>query len=333
MKLSELDSDTGFALLGPGFFDDSRWHLARPDPQGKAHLWLAPYEGAPRRFTARLVAVEVAQIAVPDIAVSLDEAHFLENVHFIRERIAAGDVYQVNLTQRARLPPVLGSHLLQRLLTPATPRFAAWVRWPGLDEFISASPELLVERTGTWIHAEPMKGTSAPSQRNVLLKSEKDIAELAMITDLTRNDFHQLCERHSVRVTAERRLIELPYVVQAVSDVEGVLKKETSVEDILATMHPGGSVTGTPRPAAMHLIAELEKSPRRFYCGTLGIEAGDTFRAALLIRTATRLPEAWDYGVGSAITWDSDPQAELAEIRLKLGALNGNRLPALDSNP
>jgi len=167
-----------------------------------------------------------------------------------------------------------------------------------------------------------MKGTAAPGQCAALETSVKDQAELAMITDLTRNDLHQLCVPGTVRVPATRRFLELPYVVQAVSDVEGELREGVTLADVLRVMHPGGSVTGAPRPAAMAVIRELEPAPRRFYCGTLGLESGDDFRAALLIRTATQLGErTWEYGVGGGITWDSEPKAELDEVRLKLGAL------------
>ncbi|HEY1088247.1 MAG TPA: chorismate-binding protein, partial [Archangium sp.] len=146
--------------------------------------------------------------------------------------------------------------------------------------------------------------------------------ELAMITDLLRDDLHRLCVPSSVRVREERRLVELPYVVQAVSDVEGLLPEDVTFRDVLRGVHPGGSVTGAPRQAALEVIAELEPSPRGGYCGTLALEHDGLARAALLIRTAEKRSGAWRYGVGSGITWDSDPDAELEEVKLKLGALS-----------
>jgi para-aminobenzoate synthetase/4-amino-4-deoxychorismate lyase len=253
--------------------------------------------------------------------VDLDETGFLTGVTAIRERIAAGDVYQVNLTLRAALEGADGAQLLSTLCRRAVPRFAAWVSSPHLGEFVSASPELLCELSGRTLHVEPMKGTAPPDQRAWLERSEKDRAELAMITDLLRDDLHRLCEPRSVTVRNERRFIELPYVVQAVSDVDGVLREGLSFHDVLRAVHPGGSVTGAPREAALETIAQLEGSPRGAYCGTLGFEHRGLARAALLIRTAEREGLRWRYGVGSGITWDSDPQAELDEVRLKLGAL------------
>jgi para-aminobenzoate synthetase/4-amino-4-deoxychorismate lyase len=201
------------------------------------------------------------------------------------------------------------------------PRFAAWVKSRAVGELVSASPELLCETRGRWIHVEPMKGTAPPSQRAWLEASEKDRAELAMITDLLRDDLHRLCAPGSVHVRNERRMIELPYVMQAVADVEGELLAGTTLRDVLSVVHPGGSVTGAPREAAVEILTALESTPRGAYCGALALESRSASRAALLIRTAERVGEAWRYGVGSGITWDSDPRAELDEVRLKLGAL------------
>lgn len=322
MTLNGLDAMPAFALLGPGFSADGRWRVFTPTDAGDAALWLSTYEGSPTRVVGALAPFTPDWSLGAALQVELDAGAFEENVATIRRRIAAGDVYQVNLTVRARVTGATGASLLSTLCARAIPRFAAWVRLPGVGELVSGSPELLVETAGRWIHAEPMKGTAAPGQRAELEASVKDQAELAMITDLTRNDLQQLCVRGSVQVPAARRFLELPYVVQAVSDVEGELRDGVTLAQVLRVMHPGGSVTGAPRPAAMAVIRELEPSPRRFYCGTLGLEAGGTFRAALLIRTANRLSaDAWEYGVGGGITWDSDPKAELDEVRLKLGAL------------
>ncbi len=321
IALSSLTTD--HALLAPAFSGTEHWTLLdglTPSPTGA--LWYADAESkTPRRFTGRVRAVTPTFDVAPTApSVVLDERGFLEGVAHIRQRIAAGDVYQVNLTCRAALENVTGAGLLTHLCRRGVPRFAAWVKSAHLGEFVSASPELLVETDGDWIHAEPMKGTAPPADRQWLLDSEKDRAELAMITDLLRDDLHHLCVPGSVRVTNERRLIELPYVLQAVADVEGTLTK--SLAEVLSVVHPGGSVTGAPREAALEVIEALEPTARGAYCGTLGLEREGAARFALLIRTAQRLDAGWRYGVGSGITWDSDPQAELEEVRLKLGALS-----------
>jgi anthranilate/para-aminobenzoate synthase component I len=325
VTLLELEDLPTFAVLGPGFSADGHWRLFTPTVNGDAALWLSTYEGSPVRMLGTLAPFTPEWSVASAPHVELDEESFEENVSRIRERIATGDVYQVNLTVRALVRDVNGATLLSRLCSRGIPRFAAWVRLPGRGELVSGSPELLVETVARWIHAEPMKGTAAAGQRAVLEASVKDQAELAMITDLTRNDLQQLCVRGTVQVPAARRFLELPYVVQAVSDIEGELRQGVTLADILRVMHPGGSVTGAPRPAAMAIIRELEPSPRRFYCGALGLEYADTSRVALLIRTATLLGgRTWEYGVGGGITWDSEPRAELEEVRLKLGALRAS---------
>lgn len=330
--LSQLLGSTDFALLGPGFTDGRHWVLAHfvPPERANATLWAA--RGDERVATRHHVFVERVAPRFDDapeaLTPALADPGFLRGVRFIRDTIAAGDVYQVNLTLRAALADVPGHVLLATLCRAQVPRFAAWVRSTTLGEFVSASPELLVEREGRRVHVEPMKGTAAPAQRAWLEASEKDRAELAMITDLLRDDLHRVCEPGTVRVTDPRRFIELPYVVQTVADVEGLLPPTVTTHQLLERLHPGGSVTGAPREAALDVIEHLESPGRGVYCGALGLEVDDTLRVALLIRTAERRGAGWTYGVGSGITWDSVPEDELAEVRLKLGALGPHLSPS-----
>lgn len=329
LALSSLQGRDDFALLGPGYARHGAWTLLEDlhaADSGEDALWFASAETPGKnatRLAGRARRIELTLDLPPQpLSAQLDETGFLDGVAKIREQIAAGDVYQVNLTLRAELTCRDGATLLSTLCRRSVPRFAAWVKSRAVGELVSASPELLVETRGPWVHVEPMKGTAPPRQRGWLEASEKDRAELAMITDLLRDDLHRLCAPGSVRVTNERRMIELPYVVQAVADVEGALRAGTTLREILTVVHPGGSVTGAPREAALQHIAALEATPRGAYCGALGLESGGASRVALLIRTAERHGETWRYGVGSGITWDSDPRAELDEVRLKLGALS-----------
>jgi anthranilate/para-aminobenzoate synthase component I len=201
------------------------------------------------------------------------------------------------------------------------PRFAAWVRLPDGSEFVSASPELLFETDARQVHAEPMKGTARPGAGGLLETSGKDRAELAMITDLVRNDMAQVCREKTIHVANQRRVLKLPYALQTVSDIVGVLDDGKTALDVLAALHPGGSVTGAPKQAALTMIHKLEPDQRGAYCGALGLLTGERAVFSLLIRTAARSAQGWVYGVGSGIVYDSDPQAELDELRVKLGAL------------
>ncbi len=327
VSAAALADRESFALLGPGY-GAAPWTLLTDLEEGSdaAELVFAPFEApgsAARRFGARRrAAVEVALGPPgPPPAVSAQTEGYRDAVARIREAIGAGDVYQVCHTVRAKLGEVAGETLLARMCARGTPRFAAWVRLPGGEEFVSASPELFFETDGRRIHAEPMKGTARSGRGATLEASDKDRAELAMITDLLRNDLTPVCRPRSVKVACARRALALPYAVQTVSDIVGELDEGVTALGALDALHPGGSVTGAPKAAACAMIRELEPGPRGAYCGALGLRAAERSVFSLLIRTATRVAGGWVYGVGGGVVWDSDADAELDELRVKLGAL------------
>jgi len=335
VKIATLESAPAFALLGPGFSADGRWFLLRSlrATAQAPRLVFAPFEARGRDalgFDGEpewLSAAELDLGAPTAVRAELrDGAGHRRQVDSIRAAIAAGDVYQVCLTLRAELGVGPGSGLLAALCARGVPRFAAWVRLPGGPEFVSASPELFFETEGARVRSEPMKGTAAPGDAAALVASEKDQAELAMITDLLRNDLTPLCVPRSVRVPCDRQVIALPYAQQTVSVVEGTLLPGLGPRAVLDALHPGGSVTGAPKNAALRQIAALESTPRGPYCGALGLCGPDRAVFSLLIRTATRAPAGWVYGVGGGIVWDSEPALEMAEIQTKLGALGCSSL-------
>jgi anthranilate/para-aminobenzoate synthase component I len=332
MTLDSLERLESFALLGPGFGNGSfvllqglqECSAARDDSH--AQLVFASY-GAAGREARIFEPSSISQCAEPlcpaleQPIVRFEDAGIRQAIDRIREAIAAGDVYQVCFTVRAKLDATCGSALLSAMCAGGAPRFAAWVRLPGGPEFVSASPECFFEVEGRRVRSEPMKGTAAPGQGANLESSAKDISELAMITDLVRNDLTRVCEPRSVKVSCARRKLELPYAIQMVSDVEGVLRKGNGPLEVLDALHPGGSVTGAPKESALEMIRLLESTPRGPYCGALGLWQGDHAMFSLLIRTASRTATGWEYGVGSGIVWDSDADAEVQEFRTKLGAL------------
>jgi para-aminobenzoate synthetase component 1 len=184
-----------------------------------------------------------------------------------------------------------------------------------------------------------MKGTARAGEGGKLEASEKDRAELAMITDLLRNDLTPVCLPRTVEVRCARRFVELPYATQAVSDVVGALAPGWAAGRARGAA-PRRLGDGRAQEGGLELIGRLESSPRGAYCGALGWIEGDDDRSAfgLLIRTATRTcarseaerrsevgtmetSDAWTYGVGSGVVYDSNADAELEELRVKLGAL------------
>lgn len=329
MKVSELEPLRSFALLGPGFGGDGFSLLTGLRAASDGPLILAPFEIAGREALRYAGEVELRSVQVelerPHRALAptlqVTEQDYTRTVESIRSDIAAGDVYQVCLTTRARIGVCTGAELFSALCARGVPRFAAWVRLPDGGEFVSASPELLLEVDGARVRSEPMKGTAAPGDAQALVQSSKDAAELAMIVDLVRNDLSRVCLPRTVRVSCERRIVELPYALQTVADVEGTLPAHSTMMDALDALHPGGSVTGAPKLAALDRIRRLEPGPRGAYCGALGFVRGECATFALLIRTAQKIGAEWIYGVGSGIVYDSEPARELQELHVKLGAV------------
>ena len=254
---------------------------------------------------------------------SLDRPAFESGVTAVREAIAAGDVYQVNLTRRlsAPLPPgadvlALGSALA--LGNPAP--HAAVVRIPGLGVALaSASPERFLRRDGDRVASSPVKGTAASADGF----TAKDRAENVMIVDLVRNDLGRVCEYGTVEVPALCAVEAHPGLVHLVSTVTGRLRPGVGWPALLDATFPPGSVTGAPKLAALAAIGRLEPVPRGPYCGAIGWvdaerRAGDLNVA---IRTFWFDEGRIHFGTGGAVTWDSDPAREWAETELKAARL------------
>lgn len=327
MTLEELDRLPSFALLGPGFAGPGFTLLEglTAGRTGGPRVVFAGYEDdgrRPRVYGAeRARPFDVAAAETAPLRPRLSAPRHGAKVDRIRAAIARGDVYQVCLCERARLTAPGGAAILRRMLRRGAPRFAAWVRLPDGTEFVSASPELFFQVDGERVRTEPMKGTAPAGQGRALSASGKDRAELAMITDLLRNDLTPVCRPGTVRVAAARALLDIGYAVQAVADVRGRLAPGAGPLEVLAALHPGGSVTGAPKTAALGLIRRLEERPRGAYCGALGLWDGRRATFSLLIRTAQRGPRGWEYGVGGGIVWDSSAENERRELDVKLGAL------------
>jgi anthranilate/para-aminobenzoate synthase component I len=251
-------------------------------------------------------------------------------VHRILEYLAAGDAYQVNLTQPFTAPLVgPASALFARLARLHPTPYAAYFD-AGDFQVVANSPELLLRRRGSRLETRPIKGTSARSEHPArdaassqgLMESAKDRAEHVMIVDLERNDLGRVCEPGSVVVERLLALESHPTVHHLVSTVSGRLAGGMELAEILRAIFPGGSITGAPKVRAMEIIAELEGAARGVYTGALGLfdPAGD-LELALPIRTAVVRDGVVTYHAGGGIVADSDPERELAESWLKTAAL------------
>ena len=248
---------------------------------------------------------------------------YAAKVDRIREEIARGNVYQVNLTRQERWRCEGDPRGFARRLFEANPApFSALLADPAFT-VVSSSPERFLRIEGGRLTTRPIKGT-APRGRGPeedarlageLLASPKNRSELAMIVDLLRNDLTRVCRVPSVRVEAFPVLESYANVHHLVATVSGELRPGLTLAELLRGTFPGGSITGCPKLAAMGLIRELEAHPRLVYTGALGWCSHDLAQADfnLPIRTAWIAGKDVSFGVGGGIVWDSDPNDEYLE--------------------
>ncbi len=247
---------------------------------------------------------------------------YMDAVEAVREYIAQGHVYQVNLSQRFQADFSGNSWRLFRALFEQNPApFFAYVQ-TGDHQIVSTSPERFLQQTGRHVETRPIKGTAprggTPEEdeklRETLVQSRKDDAELSMIVDLLRNDLGKVCEGGSVRVTQHKRVEAYQNVYHLVSIVEGELASGQGSVDLLRAAFPGGSITGCPKIRAMEIIDELESHRRHVYTGSIGyISFHDTMDLSIAIRTATVAGGQILFSVGGGIVIDSNPASEYNE--------------------
>jgi len=255
---------------------------------------------------------------------------YLAALSRIREYIAQGDVYQVNLTQRFSFA-LSGEpyYLFQRLfgLNPAP--FYAFLNC-GDFQVLSTSMERFLCRRGDYLETRPIKGTrprgATPAEdaalRRELADSPKDDAELSMIVDLLRNDLGKVCAPRSVAVQEHKRLEAYQNVHHLVSIVTGKVRPGVNQVDILRATFPGGSITGCPKIRAMEIIDELEPHVRHVYCGAIGyLGLHRNLDLNVAIRTAIVSRGQAHFAVGGGVVYDSREEDEFEETLHKAGTL------------
>ena len=256
----------------------------------------------------------------------------------IRDAIAEGRTYQVNLTTRMRAPFTGSPEALYHSLRRA--QGGGFHALLDLGRYIiaSASPELFFETRGRAITARPMKGTRPRGRwpeedralRTELEASPKDRAENLMIVDLLRNDLGRVCVPGGVAVPSMWEVERYRTVWQMTSTVTGTLRDDVGIVDLFRALFPCGSVTGAPKISTMELIAGLEPSPRGVYCGAIGwVRPGGDATFSVPIRTAVLDRERGEitYGTGGGIVWDSTAEEEWDELLAKTAVVR-NPWPA-----
>ena len=265
-----------------------------------------------------------------DWSTSLDETAYRSGVTQIRDRIAAGEVYQACLC-RIMSHPLREDADLSSLETPVAQGnpapYASRICVPeaGLD-LLSASPEAFLIRHGGRIESRPIKGTATTLSAMLV----KDYAENVMIADLVRNDLSAVCRPGTVSVDALCVPEEHPGLTHLVTTVSGELRSGVGWSEIMSATFPPGSVSGAPKSSALRVIADLESVPRGPYCGAIGWVDADADEAELAVGIRTfwadrdaRGQRRLRFGTGGAITWGSDPTQEWAETELKAARLIG----------
>lgn len=188
---------------------------------------------------------------------------------------------------------------------------------------LSFSPELFLKKEDKKILSEPIKGTAKLNEKEKLLNSTKENAELSMIVDLLRNDLNAVCNS-PVKVNFHRKILELKHLLHTFSQIEG--ESNLSVGKIFKSMLPGGSISGCPKKESIHSIYELEPFAREHYTGILGIIMNNQMRASVVIRSLLydKSTGEFTYNAGSGIVYDSNPEDEVDEIYLKSKSLINN---------
>lgn len=326
-------SAAGFFAYELGYVLEPKLRGLLPPGRNVPLLWFGLYK-APRKMDEADVEHWLAthtrsgSYQFTSVTTVWDRAQYVERFSAAQEKIRAGDIYQINLTFKARFR-LEGSPLTfyQDLRKRQRVAYGAIVD-TGEVTVLSASPELFIEQHGRVVSTRPMKGTAprggtpeADSEaRRVLASDAKQRAENLMIVDLMRNDLGRIAEIGSVEVTDLFTVETFRTLHQMTSGVRAKLNADISLLDLLKAIFPPGSVIGAPKIRAMELISDYETEPRGVYCGAIGHIApnGDA-----LFNVAIRSPVIFrdgrgEMGIGSGVVYDSAGTKEYDECLLKM---------------
>ncbi len=327
-----------WVIVNPGA-REQELGFRRPDPE----QWERFYDEAAERLTALCAKLAATNMKsdVPlagkseakrfSLTPNMTKDCFESMVRQCKEYIAAGDIYQANLSQR--LSATIGKAdplRLYRILREINPSpFAAYLDFGDL-QLVSSSPERLIRLRDKAVDTRPIAGTrkrgsdSAETQElsAELLTNEKERAEHIMLLDLERNDLGKVCDYGTVAVDEMMVVEDYSHVIHIVSNVRGALKNDKDCFDLVRAVFPGGTITGVPKVRCMEIIDELEPVARGPYTGSIGYlsNAGD-MDLNIIIRTFVVQDGIAHLQVGAGIVADSDPEREYFETLQKAEAL------------
>lgn len=338
--MARLEAGTAAGHHAAGFFAYELGYLFEPKirgllPEGRnvPLLWFGLYN-APREMTEPEVDHWLAthtrsgSYQFTSVTCAWDQAEYEKRFSAVQDKIRAGDIYQLNLTFKARFR-LEGSPLTFYRDMRQRQRVAyAGIVDTGEVTVLSASPELFIEKHGSVVSTRPMKGTAPRAgtpeadaeARRILSTDIKQRAENLMIVDLMRNDLGRIAELGSVSVTDLFTVETYRTLHQMTSGVRATLKKGVGLADLVRAIFPPGSVIGAPKIRAMELIRDYETEPRGVYCGAIGtISPGGAALFNVVIRTPVIFRDGrGEMGIGSGVVYDSVGAKEYAECLLKM---------------
>ncbi len=312
-------------------------NVCSDDPSARAEA-SARLDEVERRLQAPLpsAAREQARPRTAELRANVTREAFIESVKAAKEHIAAGDIFQVVLSQRLSRETSASPFAIYRALRRLNPSpymyffdFADLAGKPDLY-LIGASPELHVRLEGRRATVRPIAGTrprgKTPAEdvqlERDLLADPKERAEHVMLVDLARNDLGRVCEYGSVHVPEQMVVERYSHVMHIVSQVEGRLRPEFNAFDLVRATFPAGTVSGAPKIRAMQIIRDLEREARGPYAGAVGYFAGDgSLDTCITIRTLVMRGQTVSVQAGAGIVADSDPEREYQETLNKARAL------------
>jgi para-aminobenzoate synthetase component I len=262
--------------------------------------------------------------------VSFTEEGFISAIERTKEYIAAGDVFQINLS--VRQSEALRTHPINiyealRGINPSP--YMAYMDC-GDFQIVSGSPELLIKKKGTEVSTRPIAGTRSRGKdaaedtalANELIHNEKERAEHVMLVDLERNDLGRVCKYGTVEVDEFMVIEKYSHVMHIVSNVRGTLKEQNDVFDVVRAVFPGGTITGAPKIRTMEIIEELEPIRRGLYTGSIGwIGYDGDMELNIVIRTMVAKDGYGHIQAGAGIVIDSIPKNEYKESLKKAAAM------------
>lgn len=338
--LARLEAGTTQGLHAAGYFAYELGYVLEPKirdllPEGRnvPLFWFGLYD-APRAMSEAEVDhwlgthTKSGSYQFTSVTTAWSQEEYEARFAAVQEKIRAGDIYQLNLTFKARFR-LEGSPLTFYRDMRRRQRVAyAGIVDTGEVTVLSASPELFIEKEGRVVSTRPMKGTAPRAgtpeadaeARHVLATDVKQRAENLMIVDLMRNDLGRIAEVGSVGVTDLFTVETFRTLHQMTSGVEATLKDGLGLGDLIRAIFPPGSVIGAPKIRAMELIRDYETEPRGVYCGAIG---HITPAGAALFNVAIRTPVIFrggqgEMGIGSGVVYDSVGAKEYAECLLKM---------------